>query len=115
MLAKFNPKAVLQLLDAKDVVIATKPALEKGTLFQYLRPGTYYLRLYLDENANGLWDTGELVKRLQPEPVYYYPKKLTLKANWDFEETWDYNQIPILQQKPAELKKAGANSKKQQY
>ncbi|MEI6752956.1 MAG: Ig-like domain-containing protein [Paludibacter sp.] len=115
LLAKFNPKAVLQLLDAKDVVIATKPALEKGTLFQYLRPGTYYLRLYIDENGNGMWDTGELAKQLQPEQVYYYPGKLTLKANWDFEETWDYNQTPILQQKPAELKKAGANSKKQQY
>ena len=28
-----------------------------------------------------------------------------MKANWDFEETWDYLQIPLLQQKPAELKK----------
>ena len=30
---------------------------------------------------------------------------MTLKANWDFEETWDYEQIQLLEQKPAELKK----------
>ena len=108
LLAKFNPKVVFQILDIKDAVIASKPALEKGTIFEYLRPGSYYMRLFIDENGNGLWDPGELVSHRQPEQVYYYPKKLTLKANWDFEETWDYMQIPLLQQKPAELKKASA-------
>ena len=108
LLAKFNPKVVFQILDIKDAVIASKPALEKGTIFEYLRPGSYYMRLFIDENGNGLWDPGELVSHRQPEQVFYYPKKLTLKANWDFEETWDYMQIPLLQQKPAELKKASA-------
>lgn len=102
-LAKYNPKAMLQILDSKDELIATKPASEKGTIFQYLRPGDYYVRMFIDENGNGVWDTGDLAARKQPEKVYYYPKKLTLKANWDFEETWDYNQMPLLQQKPAEL------------
>ena len=105
MLPKFNPKVVFQILDTKDVVIASKPALEKGTLFQYLRPGDYYMRLFIDENGNGVWDTGDFSSKKQPEQVYYYPKKMTLKANWDFEETWDYNQIPLLEQKPAELRK----------
>ena len=27
-------------------------------------------------------------------------------ANWEFEETWDYKQVPLLEQKPAELIKA---------
>jgi len=105
LLSKFNSKVVFQLLDNKDAVIASKPALEKGTLFQYLRPGDYYMRLFIDENGNGIWDTGDLGTRKQPEQVNYYPKKMTMKANWDFEETWDYLQIPLLQQKPAELKK----------
>ncbi len=105
MLARFNPKVVFQILDTKDAVIASKPAIEKGTLFQYLRPGSYYMRMFIDENGNGVWDAGELLTHRQPEQVYYYPKKLTLKANWDFEETWDYEQVPLLQQKPAELKK----------
>ena len=105
ILSKLNPKVIFQILDTKDVVIASKPAFEKGTLFQYLRPGDYYMRLFIDENGNGVWDTGDLSTRRQPERVYYYPKKMTLKANWDFEETWDYEQIPLLEQKPVELKK----------
>ena len=105
VLSKFNPKVIFQILDTKDAVIASKPAFEKGTLFQYLRPGDYYMRLFIDENGNGVWDTGDLSARRQPERVYYYPKKMTLKANWDFEETWDYEQIPLLEQKPVELKK----------
>ncbi len=106
-LSKFNPKAVFQILNLKDEVLATKPAIEKGTIFEYLRPGSYYLRMFIDENGNGIWDVGEFLTHKQPEQVFYYPKKLTLKANWDFEETWDFEQTPLLQQKPIELKKLG--------
>jgi uncharacterized protein (DUF2141 family) len=105
ILEPFNPKAMLQVLDSKDALLATNPASEKGTLFQYLKPGDYYVRMFIDSNGNGKWDTGDLSTRRQPEEVYYYPKKLTLKANWDFEETWDYKQVSILKQKPTELKK----------
>ena len=103
LLSTFNPKAMLQVLDNKDVVLATKPANEKGTVFEYLKPGDYYVRMYLDENGNGKWDTGDFSKRMQPEQVYYYPKKMTLMANWEFEETWDYTLVPLLKQKPYEL------------
>jgi len=105
-LAAFNPNAYLQILDTKDVVLSTKKANEKGTLFEYLKPGDYYIRMFIDENDNAKWDTGDLMKHIQPENVYYFQKKLTLMANWEFEETWDYKQVPLLQQKPIELKKS---------
>lgn len=111
LLAKFNPKAMIQVLDTKDQILSTKPASEKATIFQYLKPGDYYLRLFIDENANGKWDAGDLKSRRQPEEVYYYPKKLTLMANWEFEETWDYLEVPLTKQKPAELIKATATKK----
>jgi len=103
LLAKFNPKAILQVLDAKDVVLATKPASEKGTVFEYLKPGDYYIRMFIDDNGNDKWDSGDFSKKRQPEAVYYYPKKMTLMANWEFEETWDYTLLPLLKQKPIEL------------
>jgi len=112
-LTPFNPKGMIQVLDTKDEVLATKPASDKGTVFEYLRPGDYYVRMFIDENGNGKWDTGNLAKRRQPETVYYYPKKLTLMANWEFEETWDYTQVPLLQQKSLELIKATSNKKTQ--
>lgn len=110
-LSDFDSKAVLQVLDPKDNVLATKSASEKGTVFEYLKPGDYYVRMYIDENRNGKWDTGDLLTRRQPEEVFYYPKKMTLMANWEFEETWNHTQVPLLQQKPAELKKDASKKK----
>jgi uncharacterized protein (DUF2141 family) len=114
-LSEFNPKAVFQVLDGKDNLLATKRAVEKGTLFEYLRPGDYYIRMFLDENGNGKWDTGELATHRQPEEVFYYPKKLTLMANWEFEEKWDYKEIPLLKQKPVELLNDGSKKKDEGY
>ncbi len=111
LVSPFNPKAVIQVLDNRDQPLATKNAVEKGTVFEYLKPGEFYLRLFIDENGNGKWDTGDLLAHRQPEPVYYYTKKMTLKANWEFEETWNYLDTPLLLQKPAALKKDAAKKK----
>ncbi len=110
-LTEFNPKAMLQVLDSKDILLATKNASEKGTIFEYLKPGDYYLRMFIDVNGNGKWDTGDLSKTRQPETVFYNPKKYSLKANWEFEEIWDYKLVPVLKQKPTELQKEASIKK----
>lgn len=107
----FSDNIMIQLLDDKDTPIKTLPALPQGTKFEYLSPKSYYVRLFIDYNADSLWTTGDFKLHRQPEPVYYFPSKLTLRANWDFEETFKYLEQPILKQKPKELIKT-ANSKK---
>lgn len=102
-MAHFDPRARIQLLDEKDQVLMEKPALQEGTLFQYLAPTTFYLRLYIDLNEDGEWTTGDWIQKRQPEPVYYYPAKLKLRANWDFEETFDHLAIPQVESKPQAL------------
>lgn len=109
--AKPNPKVVFQVLDTNDKVIATKKSESGATLIEYLRPGDLYLRAFIDDNGNGIWDAGDINLRRQPEQVYYYPKKLTLKANWEFEETWDLTEKPLLEQKPKELRKDASKKK----
>ena len=99
------------MLSTSDQVIASKKAQAKGTLIEYLKPGDLYIRAYIDENQNGVWDMGDINSRRQPEPVFYYPKKLTLKANWEFEETWNLNEKALLEQKPVELKKDAGKKK----
>ena len=78
-----------------------------------IRKGDQYM--FIDANGNGKWDTGELTPRKHPERVYYYPQKMTLIANWEFEESWDYLSVPLTKQKPLELdknyKKPNDNSK----
>jgi hypothetical protein len=78
-------------------------AAEEGCHFQYLAPSTFYLRLYIDYNGDGMWTTGDWLKHRQPEPIYYYPSKLKLRANWDFEEIFDHLAISQTESKPQAL------------
>jgi len=96
--------AVVEVLDASDKVVAS--ALVKGSFgrIEYLTPGTYYARLFIDSDSNGIYTNG-LLDSIQPEEVYYYPKKITLKKNWGIEQSWDIYELPIDMQKPQEIKK----------
>jgi hypothetical protein len=108
----FVSNARLQLLSKKDEVLRELPADEKGTLFSFLKPDEYYLRLYIDTNEDQQWTTGSWEEKRQPEAVYYFPSKIQTKSNWDFEEEWDYTAVEQLKAKPAELIKAGPKKKK---
>ena len=61
---------------------------QKNITFNYLKPAKYKVKLFIDRNGNGKWDTGNLTKRLQPEPVYYFPKIINVKSNWEIKENW---------------------------
>jgi len=102
-LVNYNPNAIIEILDSKDEVVKRLPANQQGTKFEYLTPGDYYLRLFIDTNNNGIWDAGKYADKRQPEQVYYFNQKIGLRANWDVEEEWDLNSIPLSKQKPKEL------------
>jgi len=100
------PYGIVELLDAKETVVRAVHVSEPTTVLRLLSPGNYFLRLVLDANQNGKWDTGSVLPKLEPEEVYYYPKRLVLRANWDSVEEWDYTAIPLLQQRATELPKS---------
>lgn len=101
----FDARARIQLLNDKDEVLRELSATKEGAKFQYMQPTTYYMRLYIDENADGKWTTGDWLFKRQAEPIYYFPKRLKLRANWDFEENFDHLAIPQVESKPASLQK----------
>lgn len=80
----------LQLLKKNQKYDVVDEKIGKGRLFDftYLEPGEYYLRLLVDKNENGIWDSGNLLDQIQPEPVYIYPAKIIVRAMWDSDETW---------------------------
>lgn len=80
--------------------------------FYYVNPGSYYARAIVDLNGNGKWDAGDYEKGLQPEPVYYYPGQLQLRAGWDINQDWNLTATPLIQQKPDAIKKQKADPKK---
>lgn len=96
---------IVQLLNSGDKPIAAQ-AVENGkAVFTHLMPNTYYARLFEDRNDNGKYDNGVVADSIQPEDMYYYPKKIPLKANWDAVQTWDINELPLDMQKPSDIKK----------
>ena len=99
--------AVVELLDGSGKVLSQQRITPQNTAdFYYLNPGTkFYIRLFNDRNGNGVWDTGKYSEHLQPEEVYYFPKVWEMKANFDFEENWNINAVPVEKQKLDEIKK----------
>ncbi len=86
----FTQKPVLQFFEQnkllKSIVLPGPTITDK--LF---KPGEFQLRILLDANNNGIWDTGDYTKKRQPEKVISIPKKITIKANWDNEFDIDIN------------------------
>lgn len=96
--------AVVQLL-AGDKPVRTVRSSNSRAEFFFLKPGSYYVRLFLDHNGNGQWDPGEYATGRQAEETYYYPTKIDLRAMWDVEQDWDVKAVPIYRQKPLEITK----------
>jgi hypothetical protein len=97
--------AFVELLNSSDAPVQKAPVKDGGALFMNLKPETYYARIVLDRNENGVWDTGDYAGKEQPEEVYYSPKPYQMRANFEFEETWNVLAEPLIRQKPAEITK----------
>lgn len=102
-----EPNAIVQLLNNSDAVVREQRIKPDNTCdFYFLQPSTkYYIRLFNDHNQNGKWDTGNYSQKIQPEEVFYFPKVWEMKANFEFEETWDVSATPLDKQKLDEIKK----------
>lgn len=100
-----SSNAIVELLNESDVALRTAPVNNGVAIFEYLLPATYYARLFIDSDNNGEWTNGDLKQRRQPEDVYYFPKKLALKKNWERTEDWDITALDVDKQKPEAIKK----------
>ncbi len=80
---------ILQLTDEKGGLKREIYATEsKPYEFTNLKPGNYLIRVIFDENENKKWDTGNYLKKIQPEKVNYYPQVIEVRANWELEQTF---------------------------
>ncbi len=103
---------IAYLLDKGGNTIKTATTTDGSVQFFYIKPGTYYLRMLVDHNGNGQWDTGNYDEDLQPEEVYYYPHAIECKEKWDVTLSWNPKSTPLLQQKPRVLIKQKDEKKK---
>ena len=106
--------AIVQLLDKQDgVVKEARTQDDSSAEFYWLSEGKFYLRAFIDRNGNGIWDSGDFYKALQPEEMFYLPKVIEIKANWDITTEWNLNQARLDRQKPLEITKQKPEKEKQ--
>jgi rhodanese-related sulfurtransferase len=96
---------VVLLLNGSGNVIMQQRAKNNAVKFNYVAPGKYYLRAYVDANGNNQWDTGDYHADRQPEDVYFYSEEIECKEKWDVSREWNVNARPRFRQKPQALVK----------
>jgi uncharacterized protein (DUF2141 family) len=105
-----QPNWLLQIVDGKNVPLRQSVVPANGKMaFRFLPPGELAIRLVVDVNGNGKWDSGDYKSKTQPETVLYYPDKVAVRANWDHEVKWDPSTFDIYKHSEKFIKnKSGA-------
>lgn len=87
-----NEQLIIEIIDTKEQVIQKQIIQSsQGEIdFKNLLPSTIFIRITLDKNKNGQWDSGNFFKKLQPE-IVKYSEKIDIKAFWDIEQEWEIN------------------------
>jgi hypothetical protein len=83
-----NKSFIIQLLNTNfNVEMEIKN--QKNFRFINVPPGNYHLRILVDEDNDGKWDPGNILKNKPPEPVVFYVDQqgklqtVSIKANWE--------------------------------
>ena len=89
---------IIQLIDDFHSVVLREYKTSTDTIItsQNLDPYVYKIKLILDLNNNGKWDTGDYMRHIQPEEVEFYPENIVVRANWDVDVTI---KLPLMSNK----------------
>lgn len=80
---------IVQLLDEKESVVRENEIKKTETIsYTNLYPQKYKLKIVVDENNNGKWDSGNYLKKITPEKVIYNRELTTIRSNWDLDLDW---------------------------
>lgn len=92
-LTAVSENIVVQLLDDNELVIRQSYVSgDTAIQYSYLDPKLYRIRIIEDTNGNKVWDSGNLLKKIQPETTTYYPEKITVRSNWDVDVKWEFKK-----------------------
>jgi hypothetical protein len=79
---------LIQLLNDKDGVLRQDLLTDSIVYYRWLKPGKYKIKAVKDRNGNGKWDTGNYLKGVLPERVFFMSSPVNIRANWDIEHKW---------------------------
>lgn len=85
----FETPYVIKLFRGNNLVKTHFQQGNSNIKFNYLLPGDYKIHLFVDENSNKQWNTGNYLNKQQPEEMIHYQKPINVRANWDNEIIWN--------------------------
>jgi hypothetical protein len=106
-------EAFVQLLNEKDAPVQQVKLINGQAKFPHAPVGKSYIRVVEDRNGNGKFDVGSLEGHIQAENVFYMPKMLDMRENWDYSETWNVRSTELDKQKLDELKQNKPKEKRE--
>lgn len=79
---------IVQLINTENTVIQSVSNV-KSYIFRNLEPLEYKIRIIVDLNKNGKWDTGNFYQRTEPEKIILYKSEegkysFPIRANWEY-------------------------------
>lgn len=84
---------ILQLTNDKGDVkyeqYSTKPEVLD---FFNLNPGKYFVKVIFDTNGNGKYDSGNYLKKRQPERISHFEIEDEVRADWGIEQTLNFTE-----------------------
>lgn len=82
----------IQFLNEKGDVMFQRLTENAQEKFTEVKPGTYYLRILVDNNGNGYWDEADLASNTYAEDAYLFKKTIEIRPLWENIETWDLSE-----------------------
>lgn len=90
--SNFSGPCIIQLLNNNTVIMQDCVNSASNFNFKNINVGEYTVKIFVDENNNGFWDSGSFKDKKHPEKVFIYPEKITIRSNWDLELEWEIIQ-----------------------
>ncbi len=92
-LNKVAMPVVVHLIDEKNRLAGIDYADTDGAIqFNNLNPGKYTIKVIFDANRNGIWDTGNYLKGIQPERILFHDEEITVRSNFDYTVNMDLSE-----------------------
>ncbi|MFC0343226.1 Ig-like domain-containing protein [Epilithonimonas hispanica] len=87
----------IQLLNDKNEPAYQQYTNQADVKFVNLKPGTYRLRILVDNNENEIWDSSDFANETMAEDAYLFKKsgdkevlsKINVRQMWEINENWD--------------------------
>lgn len=83
-----QPSYFVQLI-SKDKVVQQQAKCQVCN-FSSVPPGSYWIRILIDENNDGKWSPGNFQQFIAPEPVVHFTEQSSLRSNWVVELQYSF-------------------------